>query len=60
MIVRQQYACSIVREGFLHDFARINTGVGEGAAEEFFAGDQAVFDIEEQDDKGFMFLAAQN
>lgn len=27
MIVRQQYACSIVREGFLHDFARINTGV---------------------------------
>lgn len=48
MVMRQHDAGGIVRQRRLDHFARIDAGVGQGAAEQFLGADQAVLDVQEQ------------
>ena len=59
MVVRKDHRRGIARERGLDDFARINAGLRERAAEEFVGGEQPVLAVEEQADEHFVWSRGQ-
>jgi len=59
VVVGEDDRGGIVVQGALDDFAGVHAGLGEGAAKQFFAGDDAVLRVEKETEENFMAQAGE-